>query len=70
MSFTQRTRRAVLVAALATGAALGAPALASAHPDLFPHNHVYNDPNNTCPPGMNEYNFSLLGFQFYQTCTN
>ncbi|MFZ2529215.1 MAG: hypothetical protein WAX14_16420 [Rhodococcus sp. (in: high G+C Gram-positive bacteria)] len=70
MSVTQRTRRAALVALLAIGALLGAPALASAHPDTFPHYHVWNDPSNTCPVGQNEWNFSVFGFQFYQLCTN
>lgn len=67
---TQRTRRAAVVAVLTLGTLVGAPAIASAHPDTFPHSHVWNDPNNTCPAGQNEWNLSVFGFQFYQLCTN
>lgn len=70
MSPLQRTRHAAAVAALATGVIIGAPAIATAHPDAAPHYHVWNDPNNSCPAGQNEWNVSFLNFQLWAMCTN
>ncbi|MGW0047032.1 hypothetical protein GV791_09315 [Nocardia cyriacigeorgica] len=70
MSIMQTTGRAAAIAAIAAGAMISAPAVASAHPDAIPHYHVWNDLNNTCPDGMNEWNISVLNFQIWALCTN